>query len=515
MQSRRRPQATPFTTLAVILLAGAVIRLVGIADRGLWLDEALSVLYAHLDWGAVIALRRYGTNPPLYHFLLSLWVGVFGDSEFSVRMLSWVFGVGSVWAVYELARRLADVPTALIAAAVLAVSDMAVAYSQEARFYAMIQFGSIASTLALYTWVVDRSPRAGWAYVAAMILFAWTHTYAWFVLAAHAVWIVGRASLFNRERQRLLRGGGLGFAVIVASFVPWILVLVDQVRTASGHYWIPRPPAWLLPACLYDFVAPVHFLRYLVGVAAIIVVLGWVLTRRRRAAARVNHEPQHPVAYGLLLCWLALPVLMPFLWSLVGTPIFQIKYAIVAQPAAVILLARLAARATVAGMGIVTLVSFWSFWPAGYPLVYEDWDKAANLIEREQGRGALIYVYRDYCTPALSYYLSGNDSVVPVRARDQGRTHFEPYHPNPSIGFDDLLQALRNATGEAWVVLARVRLTEDPQAFERLYAELTRAGSLADHWKLTCIDLLRFGPTEGRAPPRPELPGPFDDTGTP
>ena len=78
-------------------------------------------------------------NMVLYYTLLREWMH-FGQTEFVIRSLSALFGIAAIPAVYRLGRRLFDVPTGLIAAALLATHSFHIRYSQEARAYSLQVF---------------------------------------------------------------------------------------------------------------------------------------------------------------------------------------------------------------------------------------------------------------------------------------------------------------------------------------------------------------------------------------
>jgi hypothetical protein len=504
MPDSTRPSQAPYhagrwailIACAVVGL-GTVMRIWGIGERGLWLDEAFSVLYTRLSWADVIELRRSGTNPPLYHFLLSIWVSVFGDSERAVRSLSALCGVAAVAAIIPLARRLVGHGAALPAAVLLAINQTAIAYSREARFYAMTELWAILTTWALHKWVVDRSRWSGIAYLALAVLFVWLHTFAWLVLLAHGAWLLWRARCerpSTSERRRLLRGVIIGTVVPVVAFLPWVPVLLDQVDRVLDHYWIGRPTGWEPLYCLYDYLAPVRWLSMPVAGAAI--VIGAVTIFRRRGQPP-DSTPDVP--FGLLLAWLAIPVVVPLAWSLAATPVFQIKYTIVAQPAAILLLAWLACRVPVLAMGILAAVCFWNPWIPGYPLQRESWREAAATIRDHPPSPAPIYMYRDYCWYALEYYLDAEDRIVPVTATGKPASEFLPCFGHAPVDLETVLAALRNEPGPAWMVIARVRETNGQAAYDALLEALGETRPIDRHWPLRKVDLIRFdrraGPT--------------------
>ena len=74
--------------VALTLLLGAVLRLLWLGHKSLWLDEAFSLWMANRPlgelWGQLVALDQH---PPAYYLLLHLWTGWTGQSEVGLRLL--------------------------------------------------------------------------------------------------------------------------------------------------------------------------------------------------------------------------------------------------------------------------------------------------------------------------------------------------------------------------------------------------------------------------------------------
>src|SRR5687767_10835676 len=99
----------PFWTervLVVAALAAAVIFVAVGMGRPVWLDEANSVLIADRSMSGILEALRRDNNLPLYYFLLSFWIRLFGDSEIALRSLSAVFYLGGCAASWALGMRL-------------------------------------------------------------------------------------------------------------------------------------------------------------------------------------------------------------------------------------------------------------------------------------------------------------------------------------------------------------------------------------------------------------------------
>jgi len=461
--------------LAGVIVVGAALRAWMIESRPIWVDEGLSILYATIDWTEVVDLRRSGTNPPLYHFLLSGWVKLFGTSAVAIRSLSLVFGLAALGTVFLLGRRLAGVRVAAVATGLLALGNLSVGYAQEARFYALLQFLSLLASLLLCR--LMSAPRVGHAGAYALCLAAliWTHTYAWFVLAAHGVWLLaGLPSVGREQRRRLVLLSAGAVAIAVASFLPWLSVLREQVSGVRRGYWIEEPPWKLLAVCGRDLLVLERRMRWpLVTLTA--VVVGWTLHARwRRPTGRSAAAIGDPVRRGGHECgraaggveriaganllglaaWAALPVLIPFAWSKIGTPVFQTKYAIASQAPTMLLVALLVTRRPV--VGLLLLSVFTGFWPPNRDrdLVVEDWRGAAETLVKHTAEREPVFLYKDFSFFSLDHYLQGRRRVTPVFTEGLASTPFVPYYPHPAVTFERMLA--RIAEGEEpvmWLVL--------------------------------------------------------------
>ena len=95
-----------YLPLLAILLIGYFLRVYDLSNESIWLDEAFSIVSAKLNLSQIFF--RPETNPPLYYSILHLWINLFGDSEFSVRFPSVLFGSLSIFMVYKVGNEIFD-----------------------------------------------------------------------------------------------------------------------------------------------------------------------------------------------------------------------------------------------------------------------------------------------------------------------------------------------------------------------------------------------------------------------
>ena len=132
----------------IILLLAFGLRLHELGEWPLRWDEAFSVWAAKMDLATLTRFTGGDVHPPLYLWILHLWMRLTGTSEFAIRMLSALPGLASVAAVYAISYRLCRRRlAAALATLLMACSPYHIHWSQDARMYAMT--GMFAS-LALY-----------------------------------------------------------------------------------------------------------------------------------------------------------------------------------------------------------------------------------------------------------------------------------------------------------------------------------------------------------------------------
>jgi 4-amino-4-deoxy-L-arabinose transferase-like glycosyltransferase len=187
----------PVTLLLLILVGGALLRVYTLAAESFYFDEAYSVWAARHSVIWLVSLSTQRIFPPLYYLLLHFWL-VLGESEFAVRLLSVVLGLGSIVAIYTLAKQLFDTRVGLLSAFLLAISPLHLWFSQEARMYMLVLTLSLCSANFLLL-ALREGRRWHWlAYVLTTALAMNTHYFTLFLALFENAYV-----LYLLLRQRL------------------------------------------------------------------------------------------------------------------------------------------------------------------------------------------------------------------------------------------------------------------------------------------------------------------------
>jgi mannosyltransferase len=284
------PKPTGASSIAERLLVlgclgfGAVARFT--PGTPLWLDEALSVNIAKASLGDIPDLLRRDGHPPLYYWLLHVWMDVFGDGDRAVRALSGVLGLVAIGLAYVVGRRLGGSSPrghglGTLAAAMVAVSPFAIRYSSEARMYELVV------VLVLVAWLLldaaMRSPRvpllAGLFLVSGALLL--THYWAMFLLAS----VLGFLAIVAwRPASDMARTGAIRSGVALALggvfLVPWLSAMRFQSEH-TGTPWAPAPrPTRVASETIVDLTGGLFPESTLLAAVVVSVVVLALLGRR-------------------------------------------------------------------------------------------------------------------------------------------------------------------------------------------------------------------------------------------
>ncbi len=188
-----------YLLLFLIITIGLFLRLYHLDQESFWTDEAFSVHHAsEKNVESVIQnVKLTEGAPPGYYLLLHFWIKMVDDTEFSIRLLSAIFGTGSIIIMYALAAALFSPRTALLSSLFMATSMLQVLYSQETRMYIMFTFFSLLSTfLFAKIYLLEKEGKFSaiyyGAYIAAMLLSFYTNYLALFLLVGYTFFLLWR-----------------------------------------------------------------------------------------------------------------------------------------------------------------------------------------------------------------------------------------------------------------------------------------------------------------------------------
>ncbi len=205
------PRLVTMGLLAVLGVATG-LRLYGL-ESGLWYDEVLTyVRYMRLPVGDSITTYDSQNQHFIFSLLAYASYQLFGESAWAARLPAALFGIGSIGALYLLARQVTCARQALLAAALLAVSYHHIWYSQTARGYSGLLFWALLSSWLLLRALGERQPRLWLLYGLTAALGVYTHMTMLFVIVGQfVVYLVESLGRGGEARRNPWPGLLLGF----------------------------------------------------------------------------------------------------------------------------------------------------------------------------------------------------------------------------------------------------------------------------------------------------------------
>jgi 4-amino-4-deoxy-L-arabinose transferase-like glycosyltransferase len=452
----------------LLLAIGLALRLYRLGAQSLWLDEGgtWSEVTGRTGkgWLALIGeLFSKDAAYPLYHVALKAWVTLAGDSEWALRFPSALAGAATVlvlyWAAEETGRAgerasgrgsgalspaLPATPSPrhpAIAALLFALSPFALWYAQDAKVYSLLMLALALELWALLRALARPSPRTWLALAGVSLVSLFVHRLALLSIAGAAlayaiVWpakdqgprldtIDHSSSVFRHWSRWRLGLALLALALAAAGVAGTILAVRGESRGAGGH--IPAGPLQALGLSFTRFSLdrwPGDIGGYLALPTAVwllpcaaLALWGLAMLVRDALARRPA-----AIAIGCMVC---VPLaLLTLALALMAVPIYEARYATVAFPAWVLLLAypfresrienrepaRRLAGSRFLVLGSVLLVNaLILFQPqrglfSGDP-VKEQWREAVTNLVRQAHPDDLIIVHPYYVVALYDYYL--------------------------------------------------------------------------------------------------------------
>lgn len=415
--------------VAGIMALAAVFRFAAIGDKSLWFDEAYSFTVASRLPRDVIAMAAgQDTHPPLYYLLLSLWIRAFGAGEVALRSLGAAASTLTVGGTWWLGRRLGGPAVGYLAAFLTAVAPLQVQSAQEARMYPLLGFLTLVSWATLLV-ALDGRRWAWLAYVAATGLALYTHYFGFLSVAGQGLYV------FFLE-ARLRRQWLTSQLAVLLLYLPWLGTFFDTLFSGKGWPFF-RPPVGVdtLTGLLgmfsfggYAFGFDGYFGGAMAPVGAQLAILVPFLALAAAGLVALSMRPHGP---RVVLGYLAVPVLLAFLFSL-RQNVFYPRYFSYVFPAYAVILAcgmkEAGARLVPASPRVAVLVLLLGFLAFNAPVLNDvytnpklasfNWRGAAALLSEQAGPKDLIVVIPAFARIPFAYYFKKAQPVVPMTPRE-------------------------------------------------------------------------------------------------
>jgi len=266
-------------------------------------DEIFSVGVAAHTWGGLLrAVGQDSIHPPLFYFLLKIWIAIGSDSLFWTRLLPTLFSTLAIVPMVLLGREFHLRPVVInTTVGLAAIHPYLLYYSQHVRMYTLLMLCTLTSLWVFHACIrpgrrpdlllsrAQRAPREGaggpvkFAILTLVnIVSVYSHYYGWLVIGLECWYLI----FWKREYLRCM---AVSCAAVFVAFIPWIYwagkYIYAKGGLASNLEWIQKPDAGALAWFFVDLAGfgdfPSIGRQAVTGMALLVLAAGYAAWRER------------------------------------------------------------------------------------------------------------------------------------------------------------------------------------------------------------------------------------------
>jgi len=301
--------------IILVLILGLVLRLINL-NQSLWLDETTQAVTSLGSFSNIFNELQGDFHPPLYHLLMWGWAHLFGSTEIVMRLPSVLFGVATIWFVYQIGKLIkSNSSLTLLAALLMAIAPFHIYYSQEARTYAFTTFITCLSFYYFLRLILNKNPNK-LGYILATVLMLYADYYGLFTFFAQ---IIASLFLLRKKITKII----LSFIFVCLLFIPCLFLLSVQLKTGSQATF--SLPEWgRLVNLSFLKALPLTFIKFSIGritifnkevyalVSGIIfIIYGFLISKSFIKNKKISVEKP----LSIILFWLVIPIFLAWLIS--------------------------------------------------------------------------------------------------------------------------------------------------------------------------------------------------------
>lgn len=395
-----------FVFFLILILLALSFRIYNL-NNSIWLDEGHSIAIAQQDIYSVVNYLK-DVHPPLYYMILHYWMQLFGNSEFSIRFPSVIFGLVSVFVIYKISSELFNKEVGLISSILLSFSLFHIIYSQEARQYALMMLLILISNF-FYLKLLNRIKyKTTIGYIISTVLLTYTHMIGLFFIIPQFIYYIFK---FRQCKNNIKYWFIIQFIIFIL-FLPWICMLSKISNTESLIQWLPIPTINDL------FNTFISFSNESLIIFLIFIILVFISIFRIKNQMFVYIDYTHKKENFYLLLWVLLPITLVFIISLFVQPLYQSRYLIGALPALYILISNGIYKLKKIGMVIliiIILISISQMFNYYSTNQKEEWNELVNYIDKNEENDSMIILYPNFISDPFIYYYNKTEKSSNIK----------------------------------------------------------------------------------------------------
>ena len=230
------------TILLIIYTAVlAVLNGVRIMDSTYWYDEIFSIKLINMTIPEMLRATANDVHPPLYYAILKVFCHFFGQSGPALHAASLLPYVIVLIIALTVIRRWFGKSTAFLFVTFMSLLQSTLRYNVEIRMYSWVVLFVLTAFLSLYAIFNVNRKRSYVLFTAASLAAAYSHYYALIAVAFFYLVLMLYALIVRKEMVRRVI---ITWAVTVAGYLGWLVVLLRTFARTSSGWWLGWMPTF-------------------------------------------------------------------------------------------------------------------------------------------------------------------------------------------------------------------------------------------------------------------------------
>jgi len=234
-------------TIIILLIISYIIVIPNLDRTSFWIDEMFSV-YSVTSNSLNSMFNDYilkDVHPPLYQISLYYWSRFTGNSEYEIRVLSYIFILISFITSYYLLVKYFSRRVAIIFISLSLSTPAILYYAEEARAYALLY--SLANILSIQFLIFREKIKDDknlpytliFTYSLFSILICYTHFFGYILVFSISIYLIIYS--FNLKRFKTTLQLFIVSALIGILAIIWLYVMIEYGNISNklnGNFWI-------------------------------------------------------------------------------------------------------------------------------------------------------------------------------------------------------------------------------------------------------------------------------------
>lgn len=396
----------PFIIISIIILS-FILRTYDLGGESIWFDEGASVYSSREPISTIVNMLSTGPYYILYYTILHFWIKLFGDSEFSIRFPSVIFGMLSVYVIYKLGKLIFNTKVGLLSSFILSISLYHIRYSQEARPYSLLVLLVLLSNYYLIKILENKEKKYIVGYIISSIFMIYAHGYGIFYIISQNIYYI----IFKRKETRfwiIIQGIVLSFIIL---WLPYFSKRIDNsIENMDMLYVLQIPTFDSIYNTFKIFVGNEQILYIFITIIIIGLTIDLIIK---------GHYEDNIRKYTFVILWLFIPFVASIMISYAIVPLYHKRYLIASIPALILLFSKCISNIKkipiILSILIIIIMLQIPLMNNYYREIEKDqWRDVVNYIEHAKKDNDKILLYPNFSIVSFGYYYKNDSDYIGI-----------------------------------------------------------------------------------------------------